>query len=203
MKSRILFVACVLLMAAGCAGTPRGGGWTTLFDGSRPETLKDWTRLGDAVWRIQDGVLIGEKGTVISQLVHKTSYRDFQLRVEFYAEENTNSGIYIRITNPKQIDGGNSYEVNIYDRAPNPEFGTGSITRWAKTQPVHKAAGRWNTYVITAQGSMIRAQLNGVETVHFQDAKFLEGPIALQWGTIEKNAPGGPIKFRRIEVKLL
>ena len=203
MGRRYALALCALLAIAGCAGMSGGDGWITLFDGSKPETLKDWTRLGDATWRIEDGALVGERGTVISQLVHKTPYRDFQLRVEFWADHNTNSGIYIRVTNPKQIDGGNSYELNIYDRAPNPEFGTGAITRWAKTQPVHKAGGKWNTYVITAQGSMIMANLNGAETVHFHEAKFLEGPIALQWGTLEKNVPGGPIKFRKIQVKPL
>ena len=203
MNRRVLLSLCAALTLAGCEALSMSDGWITLLDGNRPETLWNWTRLGDATWRLEDGLLVGEKGTVISQLVHKTSYRDFQLRVDFWAEENTNSGIYLRVTNPKQIDGGNSYEVNIYDRAPNPEFGTGAITRWAKTQPGHRAGGRWNTYVITAKGNVITAELNGVQTVRFQEAKFLEGPIALQWGTLDKNVPGAPIKFRKIEIKPL
>jgi hypothetical protein len=175
-----------------------------LLDATQPQTLNDWTPLGDATWRIEERAVVGANGTVISQLVHKNSYRDFQLRVQFWAETNTNSGIYIRVTNPKQIDGGNSYEVNIYDQAPDPDFGTGAITRWAKTQFAHKAAtGRWNIFLITAKRDIITAELNGVRTVSYEDDKFQQGRIALQWGTLANKVPGGPIKFRKIEIRPL
>jgi hypothetical protein len=43
--------------------------------------------------------------------------------------------------------------------------------------------------------------LNGVQTASVQHAKFAQGPFALQYGAGAKNLEGGPIKWRRVQVK--
>jgi hypothetical protein len=69
----------------------QGAGWITLFDG---KSLDGWNQIGDANWRVADGALIADKGNGF--LVSKNAYGDFQLRAEFWVEDDSNSGIFIR-----------------------------------------------------------------------------------------------------------
>jgi hypothetical protein len=62
-------------------------------------------------------------------LVSKKSYTDFQIRAEFWADPAANSGIFIRCTDPQKISSKNSYEINIYDKRPDPDYGTGRHRR--------------------------------------------------------------------------
>jgi len=45
--------------------------------------------------------------------------------------------------------------------------------------------------------------LNGVQTVNVQNSQFARGRVALQYGLGPKDAPGGPIKWRKVQVKSL
>ena len=177
-------------------------GWVTLLDGSNPKTLENWNRIGDANWRAEDGVIVADKGKG-GHLVSKNSYKDFQIRAEFWADHTTNSGIFIRITDPKQIGPKSAYEVNIYDGRADPDYGTGAIVNVAKVPPMPKAGGKWNLYEITAKGSHLTVVLNGVKTADVQHGQFPEGPISLQFGNGDKGAPGGPIKWRKVQIKPL
>jgi len=193
-------VVVLSFVVSACASmTERDAGWITLLDGSKPSTLQNWSRIGDAKWRVADGAVVADKGKGNSYFVSNTSYKDFQLRVEFWPDHNANSGVHFRASDPKDIRDTNSYEANIYDQRPDPSFGTGAITNFAKISSPPKAGGKWNTYVITAQGSKITVELNGVKTVELQDSKFASGPIALQYG----GTPGGAIKFRKVAIKPL
>src|SRR5687768_16832823 len=129
-------------------------GLITLLDGSNPKTLDNWNRIGDANWRAEHGAIVADKGKG-GHLVSKNSYKDFQIRAEFWADHNTNSGIFIRLSDPNKIGASNSYEVNIYDQRPEPAYGTGAIVDFAKVDPMPKAGGRWNTFLITAQGARV------------------------------------------------
>jgi len=175
-------------------------GWTTLIDGATG--LDNWNRVGDANWRAEDGAIVADKGKG-GFLVSKSSYKDFQIRAEFWADHNTNSGIFIRCTDPAKIGTATAYEVNIYDQRPEPSYGTGAIVNVAKVSPMPKAGGKWNTYEITAKGSQLTVVLNGVKTADVQDAKFPEGPFALQFGNLANDVPGGAIKWRKVQVKSL
>ena len=96
----------------------------------------------------------------------------------------------------------NSYEVNIYDKRPDPLYGTGAIVDIAKVSPMPKAAGKWNVYEITAKGSRLTVVLNGVQTVDVENSKFASGPFALQYAPgVVKDA--GVIKFRKVQIKSL
>ena len=120
-----LFVVGLTIL--GCAYISFGqsdAGWTTLIDGT--SGLDNWNRVGDANWRAEDGAVVADKGKG-GFLVSKSSYKDFQIRVEFWADHTTNSGVFIRCTNPNEITATNAYEVNIYDQRPDPSYGTGGI----------------------------------------------------------------------------
>jgi hypothetical protein len=45
--------------------------------------------------------------------------------------------------------------------------------------------------------------LNGVKTAEVQHSQFAEGPISLQFGNLEKGAPGGPVKWRKVQIRPL
>ena len=177
-------------------------GWVLLLDGSNPKTLDNWNRIGDANWRVQEGIVVADKGKG-GYLVSKNSYKDFQIRAEFWADHTTNSGIFIRISDPKDIGSKTAYELNIYDQRPEPAYGTGAIVNFSKVSPMPKAGGKWNTYEITAKGSQLTVVLNGVQTANIQNSQFTQGPFALQFGNLDKGAPGGPIKWRKVEIKPL
>jgi hypothetical protein len=198
MSSGLLVIG---LAISGCAQQPStlsGEGWVTLLDGAAG--LENWDRAGDADWRVVDGLVQAESGKGF--LVSKQSYGDFQLRLEFWASHDVNSGVYIRCADPKKVAVTSCYEVNIYDQAPGkggttPAFSTGSIVRYAKVAPIYKAGGKWNTYEITAKGPHLTVKLNGVQTVELNNKKYKNGPIALQ------RSGKGVVKFRKVQIKPL
>jgi hypothetical protein len=164
-------------------------GWTTLFDGTN---LDRWNAIGNANWKLADGLVQADEGNGF--LVSKQSYEDFQIRAEFWVDEPANSGIFIRCSDAQKVTPATCYEVNIYDR--HPEFGTGAITDVAKSSVPMKAAGKWNTYEITAQGTHLVVTLNGTRTIDMNDGRHARGPIALQYSA-------GMVKFRKVQVKPL
>jgi hypothetical protein len=170
-------------------------GWITVVDGA---TMGDWDRVGDANWRIEDGALVADKlsGKDTAYLVTKTPYKDFQIRAEFWASDDANSGIFIRCSDPKKIAAATCYEVNIFDKRPDPSYGTGAIVDFAKVDPMPKAGGKWNTFDITAKGDQLVVVMNGQKTVDIRDTKYASGPFALQYGA-------GVIKWRKVQVKPL
>ena len=93
--------------------------------------------------------------------------------------------------------------MNIYDQRPEPIYGTGGIVNVAKVDPMPKAGGKWNTFEITAKGSQLTVVLNGVKTADVQDSKYAQGPFALQFGNRANDAPGGVIKWRKVQIKPL
>jgi hypothetical protein len=170
-------------------------GWVTLFDG---KSLDGWDQVGESNWRVEDGAIVVDKmaGKDPGYLVSKKPYKNFVVRVEFWSSDDANSGIYFRCLDPKKITDRTCYEANIFDQRPDPSYGTGALTRYVEVSPMPKAAGKWSTYEVTANGRDITVVLNGQTTAKMRNGMFDEGPIVLQHGA-------GAIKFRKVEVKPL
>jgi hypothetical protein len=186
----------LLLVGSGAFESPQvsaqAGGWTTLLDGT---TLKGWNIVGTANWQVVDGAVQASDGN--GYLVTPMSYGDVQLIVEFWADADANSGVFLRMTDLKAISANTGYEAQIFDKRPDPEFRTGALTFISKPAAKIDAAGMWNMYDITVQGSRIMLTLNGTRTVDVQDTKFAApGPIALQ-------RTAGIIKFRSVRIRTL
>jgi Domain of Unknown Function (DUF1080) len=197
---RLSMLAAGLLIGAGAfqysgAASGQGDGWITLVDSSK---MGDWDEVGKANWAMKDGALVVDKldGKDLAYLVSKNSYKDFQIKAEFWVSDDANSGIFIRCEQPKSIGGKTCYEVNIFDQRPDPSYGTGAIVDVGKVDPMPKAGGKWNTYEITAQGPHFVVVLNGQKTVDAEDSKHPSGAIALQYGQ-------GVVKFRKVQIKPL
>jgi len=166
------------------------GGWTMLFNGSN---LNAFNPIGNANWKVADGVVEANSGTGF--LVTKSSYGDFELKLEFWVDDAANSGVFIRCSNPQMIDANNAYEVNIYDKRPDQSYRTGGIVDVAKPLSVINTDGKWNTYEITARGPRMIVTLNGTRTVDVENSKLARGPIALQYGA-------GIVKFRNVQIRV-
>jgi hypothetical protein len=199
-----LFVAGALFAAQQATG--QGDSWVTLFDG---KSLDNFTQVGDANWRLEDGSVVADKGNGF--LLTKEKYGDFQLKAEFWVGPDANSGIFIRVTDPVKITATSAYEVNIWDDRPEKDYATGAIVGVAKVDPMPKSVGQWNTYEITARGTRFTVVLNGktsVDGVEDKKLNLLNGQIALQHGLGLKDAQGnvndkGVVKFRKVEIKRL
>lgn len=169
--------------------------WTTLIDGT--EGMDNFNIVGDANWSAQDNAIQATEGGGASFLVSKQSYGDFSLRVEFWASDDANSGIFMRCQDPSSINDRNCYEANIFDQRPDPSFGTGGIVHIAAVDEPRPTAGRkWNVYVLTLQGDHLVVELNNKKTVDVRDSQFSNGPFALQWGR-------GVLRFRKVAIKEL
>jgi hypothetical protein len=134
--------------------------------------MDDWTRVGDPKWRAVDGV------------------------IQSRASDDTNSGVYMRCAGPNSNTDRTCYKANIFDRRPDPTYGTGAIVHLAAVSPMPKAGGRWNTFDITVRGSRLTVDLNGTRTAEVEDARLASGPIALQYAA-------GVVKFRKVQIQPL
>jgi len=195
--ARAVAILAVAMVAA-CADQPSKPGWITLIDGNAG--MENWSVSGSAAnWRAEDGSIQADKttGKGASVLVSKRSFRDLEIYAEFWASEDTNSGIYFRAPDPNKVNtASGAFEVQIWDKNPNPKYSTGSLVNVVAVQPIYKAGGRWNTYEIYVKGSEVIVKLNGVVTATTKEAKTHEGRIGLQFNS-------GPIKFRKLLVREL
>lgn len=191
-------VSLLVIALAGCASQPAGvnDGSTVLINGTAG--LDNWNPVGEANWRAQDGAIVADKkaGKDIGYLVSKNSYTDFAIHAEFWVSDDANSGIFLRCADPKNIGSKTCYEVNIYDKRPDPSFGTGAIVDVASVSPMPKAGGKWNTFDITAQGAHLTVTLNGIRTADAHDSRLASGPFALQYDA-------GVVKFRNVTIRPL
>jgi len=204
LKRTIAITACLLIagiavfQAAPNAAAREKSKWVTLFDGSN---LDQWQGDGTANFQIANGSVMAvdkkDPKATASYLVSKETYKDFELRAEFWVSNDANSGIYIRVTDPANVSSKSAYEANIFDTRPEAAGGTGALVDVAKVSKPYKTGGKWNTYVVVAKGSKFTLTLNGEKTVDgAEDAKFAEGKIALQFGK-------GVVMFRKVQIRPL
>jgi hypothetical protein len=197
-KLGLLSIVGAGLPLARPSGARAENGWMTLFDG---KNLDNWNPIGTAKWKLEDGAVVADSGNGF--LVSKNDYGDFDLRVEFWIEAKTNSGVFIRCTDPNSVTGKTAYEVNLWDERPVQKYGTGAIVDVAAVDPMPHAGGKWNTYEIIAKGDTFTVILNGQKTVDgAKSNKFAKGRVALQHGKGVSDE-SGVVKFRKVEIKPL
>ena len=171
---RFLIVLGSLGILYGCS--PEGGGQADI-----PEPTGGWVTLIDGT----EGSIRATEGSGASWLVTKERYSDFVIRVEFWARDDANSGIYMRCQNPERITDRDCYEANIYDQRPDPSYGTGGIVHRAPVaEPRPTVGDKWNVYRITAYGDRLMVELNNEVTADVMDSELSEGPIGLQWDVV-------------------
>ena len=169
--------------------------WVTLIDGT--EGMENFNIVGDANWSAENNAIQATEGNGTSFLVTKENYSNFTLRVEFWASEDSNSGIYMRCEDADRITDRTCYEANIYDQRGDPSFGTGAIVHIAPVdEPRPTVGNKWNVLVITLDGDHLVVDLNNKRTVDVHDDLLASGPIALQRAL-------GTLRFRKVAIKEL
>ena len=166
-------------------------GWIRLFDG---QSMIGWKNTGSADWAVKDGELVantGEPGLLVTQV----RFSDYEIELEYFASEQTNSGVFLRTPEKPTDPAKDCYELNI---APtdNP-FPTGSLVARAKVDESidEPNVGEWNTLHALVDQNRIQAWVNGQQSVDYTDDTGLtSGRIGLQFRE-------GPIRFRNIRIR--
>lgn len=157
-------------------------GWISLFDG---KTLYGWQPNKKANWKVVDGAITADSGKT-SLLCTTSQWGNYELKLDFRTVDGGNSGVFLR-TPPKidvQVDR-QAYEVNI----------SGPNTKTAK--PTVVSSTDWQTMEVTANGFVIRVQINGKPFADYHNPTlFGRGFIGLQYRT-------GKIQFRNIKLRPL
>jgi len=173
-------------------------GWTTLIDGA---TGRDnWNRVGDANWRAEDGAIVADKGKG-GFLVSKSSFKDFQIRAEFWADHTTTAASSSAA--PIQQDHRHQRLRGEHLRpAPDPSYGTGGSSTWPRSRPCQ---GRRQMEHLRDHGQGLaahrRAERSPDRRRSGQPARA--GTVRLQFGNGPNDAPGGVIKWRKVQIKPL
>lgn len=138
----------------------------------------------------------------------KEQFSDFVLSLEWrVARLDDNSGVYIRIPppdgpNPLAEADSKGHEIQI-DEVGVPDGA--AIRRTGAIYPLQgpssfpsSRVGRWNTYLIEANGPLINVTLNGVPINSFHTTRQSSGHLALQ-----AHHFGSRVQFRNLQIKKL
>ncbi|NLS92607.1 MAG: DUF1080 domain-containing protein [Planctomycetaceae bacterium] len=170
----LLGISVAAAAARGADTKPADDGFVPMFDG---KTLKGWQTTGN--WVVEDDGSVtlkprpGEKGwqRYDAYLTTDRKYKDFVLDLEFKIEKTGNSGVFLRVGDPKdQVKTG--FEIQILDthgleKPGNHDCG-GVIGTAAPSKNMARPAGEWNRYVITCEGNRLKVVFNG-EQIHDLD----------------------------------
>ncbi len=164
-------------------------GWISLFDGS---SLFGWQAESDANWRVESGCIVVDNGSAPGLLRTTAQFDDYELTLEFQAEQDTNSGVFVR-TSPRPTDPEvECFEINIAPGS-NP-FPTGSIVGHVKTNEAVASDG-WHRMSITVFKRKLSVQIDDRPTATLADtAPFGRGYVGLQYNS-------GAVRFRKIRLK--
>jgi len=202
--------ACVALTAIVVATTndARAAEWESLFNG---KDLTGWNTTGN--WIVEEGNIValhprpGEQGWTRydAYLTTARKYKDFILDLEFKFEKDGNSGVFLRVGDPKsQVDSG--MEVQILDTYGKKNVGAhdcgGVIGTAAPSKNMVKPAGEWNRYVITCQGTQLKVELNGEQIIDLKldQSAMKNRPLS---GYIGFQDEGKLLWYRNVRIKEL
>ena len=158
--------------------------------------LQEWQQTGDADWRFTGQGVEAGPAEATGYLVSRDQYRDFSLIVEFWIEDATNSGVFLRCSDTTIITPENCYEINIWDDHPQQDFRSGSVVKRRSPLARVDTLDKWNTVRIDLSGSRIKVTMNDIVTAHFEDESLTEGYVALQY------AGKGVLKFRNLQLRV-
>lgn len=161
------------------ADQPDTTGWKDLF-------AADLSNAVDASgWQFDGKELVAKNHDTIWT---KESYGDFILDLEFKVAKESNSGVFLRSGDIKNVLA--ALEIQVHESADGSKYGMlGAI--YDAMPPVKNAAkpvGDWNRYTITCKGPQVTVVLNG-ETII--DANLDN------WPETGKNPDGTPNKFKK------
>jgi len=180
------FVFAALLMfcqITGVSAADDKDGWVPLIKGN---TLDGWTVRGNAKWKNENGVLIGESPGGQGHLYAAPELTDLEVKGVFRVTsqgKSANSGLYFRANPPadKPNDYPQGYEAQI---CHSQDAFTGWL--WKPGTPTGKATkmitkdGEWFSMRVKAVGKDITIWVNDEEVMKYQDEEYKKGFFAVQ-----------------------
>ena len=165
------------LHAAKAKGHPDTSGWNELLKADLSNTI------GAAGWKVENGVLVATDHTT---LWTKESYSNFILDLEFKVAKESNSGVFLRSGDIKNVL--SSLEIQVHDSTDGTKYGmVGAIyDAMPPSKNMAKPVGEWNHFTITCQDSKV--------TVVFNGEKVIDADLN-NWPDVKKNPDGTPNKF--------
>ncbi len=179
-----LAAAALLLVAAPLGATPKPHpdttGWQKLFAEDFSDAV---TKPGE--WAFERGVLVAKNHETIWT---KKSYGNFVLDLEFKVAKESNSGVFLRSGDIKNVLA--ALEVQVHESGDGAHYGmVGAIYN---AQPPSKAmakpVGEWNRFTITCHDSHVSLIFNGEEVWNVD---------LNNWKEPRKNPDGTPNKFAK------
>ena len=179
MKKNGIFIFFLVIAFSGNFTTAQTDpDWASLFNG---KDLSGWFVHGKAVWKVQDGILVGEGG--MGHIYTDLTCTDFEMKGAFRVSANGNSGIYFRANPPADNPDGfpRGFEAQI---CHNQDAYTGWL--WKPGKPTGKATelltkdGEWFNYRIKATGKNIQFWINDKPVMTYDDNEFKTGHFAIQ-----------------------
>lgn len=189
----------LLLTGSSFAGHPDTTGWKDLF---APDLSN--ANLIPGSWVIENGTMVAKTHDTVWT---KESYENFVLDLEFKVIAESNSGVFLRSGDPKNVL--SALEVQVHDSQDGALYGmVGAIyNAQPPCKPMQKPAGEWNRFTITCQDSHVALIFNG-EEVWNVDLNNWQEPHKNPDGTANKFAVAlkdfsrkGPIGFQGLHGK--
>ena len=177
MKITLLLTLIAGLAAA--ADHPDTTGWKDLFAADLSNTV------AAGGWGFINGELVAKDHDT---LWTKDSYGDFILDLEFKVTKESNSGVFLRSGDIKNVL--SALEIQVHDSADGSKYGMVAAIYdvMPPTKSMAKPVGEWNHFTITCQGSKVSVLFNGELVI---DANLDNWPEA------GKNPDGTPNKFKK------
>ena len=189
----------ILLAGSSFAGHPDTTGWKDLF---APDFSN--ANLPAGSWVIENGTMVDKTHDTVWT---KESYGNFILDLEFKVIAESNSGVFLRSGDPKNVL--SALEVQVHDSQDGALYGmVGAIyNAQPPSKPMQKTAGEWNRFTITCNGSRVSLVFNGEEVWNI-DLNNWQEPHKNPDGTANKFAVAlkdfsrkGPIGFQGLHGK--
>jgi len=166
-----------LALPLAAADHPDTTGWKDLFAPDLANTVVP------GKWELKDGVLVAKDHET---LWTRDSYGNFILDLEFKVEKESNSGIFLRSGDIKNVL--KALEIQVHDSSDGTKYGMVAAIYDAMppSKSMAKPVGEWNHFTITAKDSLISVIFNGEEVIKAD---------LNNWTEKGKNPDGTPNKF--------
>lgn len=180
-----------VLIAAGPIQETGKNDAKVIFDGSGAEGWIN-NNNGEAIPSTavqEDG--LNPHGTGAYVVLYETPVKDFILDFDYKLSEGCNSGVFIRVGDPKDpvMTG---LEVAIDDTNGTGYHDSGAIYDLVTPETnAQKPAGEWNHMTITAKGPVVTIELNGEQVSRIDQSEFSDPG---------KRPDGSDHKFRQVAV---
>ena len=152
-------------------------GWRLLFDG---KTFNGWRgacldKIPDQGWTIENGCINIVPHVKSADIVTDSMYSNFDLRFEFKAPSNANSGVKYYVLEDVYEPGkalGLEYQTH-YNGLPFDETKKQNLASLyeilpAKNRTIVHPAGEWQTGWIISRGTKVEHWLNGVKVLEYE-----------------------------------